>query len=147
MKMNWGWGITLFLIGFVAFMGYLTYRAFQIDFDLVADDYYNQELHYGERIQAINNANSLSAQISVNVDDNHVSIQLPVEHHANSKGEVHFYSPVDKTGDRTYVLTLNEQGEMLVPRGPLPSQRYLVKVSWQHGDASYFGQEDIELIP
>jgi hypothetical protein len=147
MKMNWGWGITLFLIGFVTFMGYLTYRAFQIDFDLVADDYYNQELHYGERIQATNNAHALSAQIAVVVGETHVSIQLPLEHHLGTVGEAHFYSPVDKESDRLYTLALNDQGEMLVPLDALPAQRYLVKVSWKHGEHNFFGQEDIEILP
>lgn len=146
MKMNWGWGITLFLIGFVSFMGYLTYRAFQIDFDLVADDYYQQELLYGDRIQAMSNANALSAEIDVLADETHVTILFPDEHHTGIVGEVHFYNPVDMKGDRLYDLDLNEMGEMTIPLNALSAQRYLVKVSWTHNEKIYFAQKDIELI-
>jgi hypothetical protein len=147
MKMNWGWGITLFLIGFVSFMGYLTYRAFQIDFDLVADDYYNQELHFGEHMQATSNASELSAQIAVNVGETDVTLLLPKEHHQGSVGDVNFYSPVNKDDDRLYKLALNAQGEMHIPLSALPAQRYLVKVSWKNGEHNFFGQKDIELLP
>ncbi|MGB1317661.1 MAG: FixH family protein, partial [Flavobacteriales bacterium] len=54
--MNWGWGISIFYGSFVVFMLGMVTLAFQQDFDLVADDYYEQEIAYQGRIDQMNNA-------------------------------------------------------------------------------------------
>ncbi|MCB9190933.1 MAG: FixH family protein [Flavobacteriales bacterium] len=56
--MGWGTRITLFYGSFVAFMLFMVVMAVQQDFDLVADNYYEQEIAYQDRIDQMNNANS-----------------------------------------------------------------------------------------
>ena len=45
MKFHWGHGITIAILGFACFMGYLAYRAYQVPSNLVREDYYEAGLH------------------------------------------------------------------------------------------------------
>ena len=47
--MNWGNRIILVFVCFIAFILSMVTRAFQQDFDLVAEDYYAQELNYQKK--------------------------------------------------------------------------------------------------
>ncbi|KAB2813608.1 FixH family protein [Phaeocystidibacter luteus] len=57
-KFNWGHGITLFLLGFIAFIATLVYGTFQQRVDLTSEDYYAQEVSYDEEKRAIENGMS-----------------------------------------------------------------------------------------
>ncbi len=145
MKMNWGKGITLFMTGFVLFMGYLTYRAFNVDFDLVADDYYAQEIAYEQRITEMRNVSSLSVQPTVSVNGAYITVQLPAGQAENLTGEVYFYDPIGREGDRTFAIDTDSNGAMDFPTELFSPQRYQVKVSWVHADTPYFFETPIDL--
>lgn len=145
MKMNWGKGITLFMTGFVLFMGYLTYRAFSIDFDLVSDDYYAQEIAYEQRMTEMRNVSGLNIQPSVSVNGDYITVQLPAGQAKLLNGEVYFYDPIRREGDRTFALQMNSNGVMEVPTNLFQPQRYQVKVSWVHADTPYFFETPIDL--
>jgi hypothetical protein len=51
-KWNWGHGLTLGLICFVAFLAYMAYLAMSLPTNLVREDYYLAELEYGNQIDA-----------------------------------------------------------------------------------------------
>lgn len=142
MKFNWGHGITAFLIGFVLFMGYLTYQAFNVQFDLVAEDYYAQELAYETRLDEMRNANKLSADPAIEVTATSVQIQLP-EGQDLSEGTVVFYDPIADEGDRTFSWTPQQGDSFSFPVSELPSQRYEVRIRWTKAGVDYFHKEDL----
>ena len=47
--MNYGRGITIFMIAFIAFIASMVYYAFTKNADLVRDDYYENELLYDQQ--------------------------------------------------------------------------------------------------
>ena len=47
--MNYGKGITIFMIAFIAFIASMVYYAFTKNADLVRDDYYENELLYDQQ--------------------------------------------------------------------------------------------------
>ena len=62
MKINWGTGIVLAFIGFIAFIMYFVISMnINKDYqhDLVTDDYYKEELEYQNDIDKEENANNL----------------------------------------------------------------------------------------
>lgn len=144
MKMNWGKGITLFLASFIAFMGFLVYKTLQIDFDLVADDYYAQEIAYQDRIDAQYNLAEHNYRPAILATDSGVSIEVePIE--IRGIGEVVFYDPTGRAGDRNFDLRLDENGRMLVDYKDLGAHRYQVKLSWEANGKSYFFETPIDL--
>jgi hypothetical protein len=58
--MNWGLRIVLVYIGFVAMILTLVFKARSEKIELVAPDYYEQEIVYQNRIEALQNMRSLS---------------------------------------------------------------------------------------
>ena len=51
-RFNWGWGIVLTMLLFVALMGYTVYLTFQNDYILESDTYYEDTLEYDKVMQA-----------------------------------------------------------------------------------------------
>lgn len=135
----------MFLICFVIFMGYLTYRAFNVDFDLVADDYYAQELAYEERLDEMRNVAALEEQPIVSIANGIVAINLPKSQALGSHGEVYFYDPTSRKGDRTFALELDTEGRMELPVSVLDAHRYQLKLSWKNGDKTFFHETTLEL--
>ncbi len=56
MKLNWGHKIILSFVFFFMIMGTLIYKSVNTDFQLVAPNYYEQEIAYQDKIDAINRA-------------------------------------------------------------------------------------------
>ena len=56
MKFNWGVGIFTFYGLFVVFILALVFRSSQENYDLVTEDYYQQEIRFEEVINKRNNA-------------------------------------------------------------------------------------------
>jgi hypothetical protein len=53
--MNWGKGITIFMVAFMAFIGSMVYYAFTKNADLVEEDYYENELNYDKNKESKSN--------------------------------------------------------------------------------------------
>ena len=98
--MSWGNKLVVVFVIFIAMIGTLVYKSIMVKNDLVASDYYTQELKYQDKINGTNNANAIS-QVSVAQDNDFVTIYLPSELKGNSiTGEAWFYCVTDaqKTG-------------------------------------------------
>ena len=55
MKLSWANSIILSFVLFMAFIGYLVHGTFQQNIDLVAEDYYQQEVAFQNVIDKSNN--------------------------------------------------------------------------------------------
>ena len=67
MKINWGTGIVIGMALFISFIMYLVINMLtdkKFDHDLVTEEYYQEELHYQEEINAETNAFSLEENIT-----------------------------------------------------------------------------------
>lgn len=137
--MGWGTRIALFYGSFVALMLFMVYMAFQEDFDLVADDYYEQEIAYQDRIDQMENANSDCQKVSITKGE--TGYDLTFSEKAESV-KVHFFRPSDDTKD---VLLEEEAVEsvLAIPSSQLIAGKYLVKVEWKANGKTYFQEDDL----
>jgi len=143
--MNWGYRLTIFFTAFVALIGTLVYKAMNSRFDLVSKDYYKDELHYQERINAMANSAQLGA-LNVTQDSMFVTITLPGSLKGQpAKGDLLFYCKTDATKDRVIPLAINEDGVQVISKKLLPAKQYLVKANWQSGDKSYYIEKEVAL--
>ena len=96
MKLNWGTGIAIVLTAFIIFILALVYLTTTAEADLVAPDYYKQELAFQDRIDASKNGAELSATLNVAQQNDQILITCdgtiePAMHN----GIVSFYRPDD----------------------------------------------------
>jgi hypothetical protein len=143
-KFNWGHGIAIFFSGFVVFMVFLVIKSHQQNIDLVAEDYYAQEIAYGGRMQQIANANNLEAQVSISQAAKSLKIQFPKEVQPLS-GTVQLFRPSDKRFDYADSLKLDNNNEQQFSTEKFPRGYYKIKIAWQDSTKPYYLEESIFL--
>ncbi len=137
--MNWGLRIALFYGSFVVFMIALVVMAFREDFDLVADDYYEQEIAYQGRIDQLTNAKDDRQKVMLSSADG--MVQLSFASPAQDVN-VHFFRPSDETMDHK-VEEASVDSNLIVPLDRFSKGKYLVKVQWTANGKTYFQEDDL----
>ena len=77
MKFNWGFGIALVIVIFAVGVGVLVYIAASQKVDLVADNYYEQELKHQDRIDESRRSADLKEKIEVRAANSELKIIVP----------------------------------------------------------------------
>ena len=137
--MGWGWRITIFYGSFVVMMVGMVILAFQQDFDLVADDYYEQEIAYQGRIDQLTNAKDDNQKVFVSSVDG--AIQLAFSAPAQDV-KIHFFRPSDDTMDFR-VAEASVESELNVPITKFSKGKYLAKVQWKANGKTYFQEDNL----
>ncbi len=75
--MNWGKGITIALVLFIGFIVCLGTILMRQNVDLVAEDYYQQEINYESQISAESNAKKLEDKPIFTQEDNYFIVTVP----------------------------------------------------------------------
>jgi len=137
--MNWGHKIAAVYIAFALFMIFLVVMAFRQNFDLVADDYYAQEIAYQGRIDQMNNAKAKGYMVAAEQDAEKLTLRFPVP---ATNVKIHIFRPSDEGMD----LHLSPETEvtiLTVPRKDLTAGKYLAKVEWQAEGETYYEEKVI----
>jgi len=145
--MNWGHKIVLTFVAFVMFLGVLVYRSFQAKVNLVAPDYYKQELVFQDHIEKIKNEHALDKSVSISHDGSleELTIGFPMNLEV-STGQLVLYRPSDASMDRTMELKLNQDNYLKLSTADLASGLWTVKLEWQDQSAkSYFKEQNVFL--
>ena len=143
MKLSWGYKIAFVYIGFVAFIGILVYKASNQKFDLVTQDYYEQELKYQQVIDQAANTSKLSTPVVVERREGALKISLPDEMKSKKKHvEFYLYHAADAKKDfrRSFQLDENELTQAL-PAGM--SGMYELKLSWEAEGVKYYFEQKL----
>jgi hypothetical protein len=146
--MKWNWGTKLIMVFsiFVLGMVALVVMSMRQKVDLVAKDYYKDELRYQEVLNATNLANGLSAAVKVTKEANAVSIQLPQEMSSTAvKGNVFFYCPSDATKDKHIPLVVDSKGLQWVDLPKLMPGKYIIKISWEFDKKQYYAEQTLTI--
>ncbi|MCF8464589.1 MAG: FixH family protein [Flavobacteriales bacterium] len=136
--MSWGWRIALFYGTFVVFMVGMVIMAFREDFDLVADDYYEQEIAYQGRIDQMTNAQVDGQKVIVSEIDGLVRLSFASQ---ATEVKIHFFRPSDEAKDFRQEEVIVDR-ELNIPTEKFSSGKYLIKVEWKANDKTYFQEQD-----
>lgn len=146
MKLNWGTGIVLAFIGFIAFIMYFIISMNvddKYDHDLVSEDYYSDELKYQADIDKLKNANDLSTNISYERTDEGLKINFPEDiNYKEITGNMFLYRPSNKQLDFETAISLSNS-YLLIPDKRLVDGRWNIKIDWQYKGKSYLFKESI----
>ena len=141
-KFHWGYGIALFFSSFVAFILFAVFSSTKENIHLVTEDYYNEELAYQQRIDEINNTNSLNGRVSMRMNNNALEIAFPSELVGNAiEGNIYLFRPSDSGLDKKFDLNINEEGKQLVNVEDVTKGYYRIKLEWKFNGKSYFEEE------
>jgi len=142
---NWATGIFLTYSVFVAIIIILVMGAFKQNIDLVAPNYYEQELKFQNRQAELQRSNSLTEKLSFQVGTQEIAIQFPTNATSNISGKIVFFRPSDKSLDVSFPILVNEQAQMSINKAILQKGMYKMQISWAMNDETYFN-EDIIVI-
>lgn len=142
MKFNWGHGITIFIVLFMAFIVTLVVKTFNHNADLVQDNFYEQEVLFDGKKESISNYKKLDFKVKINQIPEGIEIKFP-ENYKIEDGHIQFYKPDDMSLDKNYDLKLNSESIHLLPYEDFVVGRYEINVQWNSEGKSYLHQSDI----
>jgi hypothetical protein len=144
--MNWGYRIALLYTGFALLIFTMIVMTYQQRVDLVASDYYEQELKYQDRIDAINRTGKLKETVSWQVSETEIKITFPSEM-AGKKitGEVLFFCPSNAENDRTEIIPDTKSATVNIPIHQLKKGAYKIQISWKEGMMDYYNEGFIQI--
>jgi hypothetical protein len=143
--MNWGNRIALVITLFVAGILFMVFKAGTFNTDLVATDYYEQELQYQKVIDAGERADNLSSQVKVNQLSNQLEILLPEEMQGKTvSADIWLYCVADKSKDRRKKMQTND-GKLFIELLPANKGAYEIKLDWESEKVSYYFKEKLKL--
>ena len=145
MKFNWGHGITIVIILFVAGILSMVYITMQQDnsTQLIEENYYDKELVFQQQIDGSHNLNALYPDSLALVDStNFIYIKLPAQAATVDSGFVEFIRPSDKTKDRRLDLVVNNNGELTLPKSNFINGLYKFRIRWNSNGTTYVKAKD-----
>ena len=146
MKINWGTGIVLAFIGFIAFIMYFVFRMSTDDranHDLVTEEYYKKELSYQQDIDASKSATEMKANLTVEKTEEGLVIHFPEQFDPKKiKGTVSLYRPSNKHLDTDFPISLSKT-HLLIPDNRLVDGRWDISISWKYEGNSFLHKEKL----
>jgi len=142
MKLNWGYGITITIILFMGFIIYLVIQTFQLNADLVQDDFYEQEVLFDEKKQSIQNYAALEQKVLIIKQPDGIQIQFP-KSMKTIEGEIKFYRPDDKELDKNFTIIIDEERIQMFDYSEFLEGRYNIIVAFRSDNKSYLHQSTI----
>lgn len=137
MRLNWGHYILISIVLFMTLILYMVFRSFQSDNELVAEDYYAQELQYQNVIEKRNRAGQLEQNVVWQSELEGIMLIYPSEY-KDIKGSIYLFRPSDKDMDLEIIIDPDSASKQLVPMSDLHRGKYILQVDWTHDEVDYF---------
>ena len=122
--MSWGKGIVIAMATFIAFILVLATTLMRHKVDLVSEDYYLQEIHYQDEIEAQELGFELSAA-RIEVQATFLSVRIPDDWNTK-RVELHLTRPNDRQLDKSYIIIGTKT--FLVPIDDLETGNYTIRL-------------------
>lgn len=142
MKLTWGHWITAAIIAFMSFIIYIVVQTFQLNADLVQDDFYEQEIRFNDKKKMIHNYKNLGQTIAVTATESGVEIVFP-ETLKNASGLIQFYRPDDKKLDREFDIELMADRTQILEYKNFREGKYEVNIEFTANTTPYLHQSSI----
>ena len=142
MKFNWGHGIALAILAFMSFIIYIVIQTFQLNADLVQDDFYEAEIHYDESKKARENYSNLNEPILITQKPEGIIFEFP-KSLKNINGSILFYRRDNKSLDKTFTIKLNAFHQQTLEYANFQIGVYDIKINFINNGKAYSYQEKI----
>ncbi len=146
MKINWGWGLAIGMVAFIAFIMYFVISmttSKEFDHDLVTEDYYAKEMVYQQEIDAETNVRDLDqAMVSQKTEQGWIIVFPESLEFEKIKGTAYFYRPSNEKLDFEIPLEL-ENDTLLIPADQWIEGRWNITVDWDYEGKPYLYKQTI----
>ena len=143
--MNWGYRILTLYIGFILMISFLIYLCTGQRFDLVSENYYDQEIQYQQQVDRMKNVIDGDKKIAVTcMTDEAIELQFPISsENKNITGNIHFFKPDNADHDFLVKINPDEKNIQRISSDTLHSGKWQVKISWADNTMEYYQEENI----
>lgn len=135
MKLNWGHGLTVFIVAFMALILSFVYRSFQRDIDLISPDYYQKEIAFQSQINAKKAMQELGKS-TASIQGDYYLIELPQDVQVEEI-TVNGVCLSDKTKDFTTQLTV-DQNKAYLPKSLIVNAQQEIEIRFQQNEVAYY---------
>jgi hypothetical protein len=144
MKINWGAGIAIFYILFVAAMIIFVVKSTRQKNELVIDDYYTEAVSYQKIINESNNALNAESKLKMEFITNESAIYITTD--GNEKkipGILTFYKPDNAANDFRANFITDNSGNANIPLKNIKHGYWKVGLSWTSAGKECFETHNI----
>ena len=140
--MNWGKGITIVIAVFMVHILFLVYKTTSVRADLQAIDYYAQEIHYQDRMDALKNTKGLKDLFYVSQTEKNVLFSFPSDFKKGGlTGNIELFKPDNAKLDITFPISSSAIQQ--ISKSELVKGWYVVKIDVVQNNDPYFFEESI----
>ncbi|MEQ9286738.1 MAG: FixH family protein [Cyclobacteriaceae bacterium] len=146
--MNWGAKIILAYICFIALVSTMVAICANQDVDLVAPDYYKQEIAYQDQIDRVHNYNTLEKKpdLAINRKTSTITITFSEETSRNlHSGKILLFRPSNRRMDRSFEIELDPNGRMTLPIPQESGGLWKLKIQWADETLEYYHEKPMAL--
>ena len=144
MKFHWGHGITVFFIIFVGIMLTILYLSKQENIDLVTEEYYAEELKYGDRMEQIKNSEEAGIKLTTRKSNDRLILSFEALD-PKTNGNVVFYRPSNAELDFSLPLELDSNLNMSIPLDKFSIGLYQIKAEMEFNNTSYYIEKTLSI--
>ncbi len=144
--MNWGTKITLSFIVFAIMIFTMVYISMNQDVNLVAKDYYKQEIKYQAQIDRIKNTKLLEERPVIELDRKQLKVIVTFPQELTGTivdGEIHLFRPSDYTRDFKSKLILDGNNQVIISLAGKAKGLWKVKLTWRDNEKEYYDEKVI----
>ncbi|HRN92957.1 MAG TPA: FixH family protein [Ferruginibacter sp.] len=143
--MNWGNRIVVVFVLFVSGIVFMVVKASKHSQELVTTNYYEKELVYQKKIDAMNNLAMLNDSIVLTQTPEALVLELPAAmNEKNVEAVVHLYCPFNEASDQ-HLKASTSEGTIVIPLNNKAPGSYVVKTDWSDGTNMYYSENKIIL--
>jgi len=144
MRFTWGNAIFLVMTAFILLMTSFMIRAASNQEELVAENYYEQEIEYQGQIDKLNMTSTLSQAVRMTVEGSELVIEMPMDVRDKTiTGELYLQRPSDSRADERMPITLDANRMMRVALGERLKGAYNVQLDWSADGTAYLSKDRI----
>jgi hypothetical protein len=142
--MNWGKWIVVSFILFAIFIGTLVVVCVREDINLVATDYYKQELDYQQQIDRNKNTQALVVKPDISIVNSSLLISYK-EFNRLKNGELKLFRPSNAASDVTFELKPTADSVLTFDLQNRERGMYKAQLKWSMDDLEYYLEKIIYL--
>lgn len=146
MKSNWGNWIAFAYTAFVALTIFMVYLTFGEKWDLVSEDYYEQEIKYQEKIDQKSRALKAEVKPQISIAGQKLVLSIPIRFEMENPkvvGKVDFFRPSDAEKDFEFAISSIKEN---IPLEKFSKGKYMAKIEWTYEGEKYYNEQTL-IIP
>lgn len=142
--MNWGKKIVIIYVSFVGIILFMVVMAMNQKIDLVAENYYDQELKYQDKIDGNKNFNQIKDTIAISIiKNNEIQIHYPESLKSNiSKGTVQFVKQSDNRKDFISPIIISDNNQQTINHY-FQKGIYKVSFDWKMNNKPFYFEQNL----